>query len=140
MDDLSKIKKKQIFKVPDNYFNEFSSRLQDKIHKEKPVSGVEKIMLFARPKLTLAFLIVGFILIAYVSFKLFLSDNLKTELSANDIAEIIEYNAYDFDENLFIEALEETDFEIIEDAEYTNEIIDYLIEENIDYLTLINEL
>ena len=60
--------------------------------------------------------------------------------SIEQITEIIESNPYDFDENLFLDALEDTIPEEADENLYTEEIINFLLEENIDYETIINEL
>lgn len=65
--ELSKIKKENPFRVPENYFDDFSARLQVRLEAEK--SGVSKnqsrIIQFLKPALGLA---AGFVLIIMLAY------------------------------------------------------------------------
>ena len=64
-----------------------------------------------------------------------------TNIKFRKDCEAIEFNSYDFDEDLFVDVLiNETDFADNNDTEVTDEYIDYLVDDDIDYITLINEL
>ena len=134
---LSGIKKEKTFVVPDGYFNDFPSKLLDKIHKEEQIPFRNKILISIRPKLYLAAVITGIILITYIGIKIISPVSNGYYYSVDQITEIIESNPYDY---LFLDALEDTIPEEINDDLYTDEIINFLLEENIDYETIINEL
>lgn len=88
---LSKIKKDNPFKVPDNYFDDFPARLQMKIDAEnaEPKEKENKIIRFIKPALGLA---AGFALIfmlAYWPLKTFtekqLAKNASTEIETSEM-------------------------------------------------------
>lgn len=89
--ELSKIKKENPFRAPDNYFDDFSARLQMKLEAEKTgiTKNQNKIIQFIKPALGLA---AGFALIfmlAYWPLKTFtphqLANNIDSETEINDM-------------------------------------------------------
>jgi hypothetical protein len=90
--ELSKIKKENPFRIPDNYFDDFSARLQMKLDAEK--TGISKnqnkIIRFLKPALGLA---AGFALIfmlAYWPLKTFTPNQLANNVdSETDISEML---------------------------------------------------
>lgn len=168
MKKLSKIKKENTYKVPDNYFDEFPAKIQSICIaqqsllfsvKEKfipipfplgrgracPVAKRIGGMGFFKPSLRLAtvsFSIVVVLLFSYVIINYYISNNTSTTLSTEEISEILEFNSYNIEEELLVEALiQETGFTITdEDFEQTDELIEYLVDYDIDYETLVYEL
>lgn len=138
-DSISKAGNKLPFSIPDNYFDELPSRIQQRILKEeyKPVG--QKIMAFIRPQLALAAMIIGFVIIGYAGLKLILNN--KNEKNVNEITEIINYYIYEFDEDLFIDAVLESDKELIYTADNgaLEELYNYLYEDDIDLSVLLND-
>ncbi len=137
--NLSKIKKENSFKVPDNYFDDFPTIIQEKIS-TKPTFSFSKYLFFIfRPQFIAVF---SLIVIFFVSYSIF-NSHLKTNtLSSNDIAEYIEQNQYDYDEDLFVDVIvNDPNIDITDDSDKNNkEITDYLINNDIDYSTLVNGL
>lgn len=89
--ELSKIKKENPFRAPDNYFDDFSARLHVKLEAEKlgTSNNQNKIIQFIKPALGLA---AGFALIfmlAYWPLKTFtanqLAKNVDSETEVNDM-------------------------------------------------------
>jgi hypothetical protein len=108
--ELSKIKKENPFRVPENYFDDFSARLQAKLDVEQNAVPVKKnnIIRYLKPAIGLA---AGFALVfslAYWPLKTFtpnqtVESNVQ-EISVNDLlfASAVE----GIDENSFYELLE----------------------------------
>lgn len=110
--ELSKIRKENPFKVPDNYFDDFSARLQVKMEAEK--AGISKnrnkIVQFIKPALGLAAGFALIVMLAYWPLKTFtpnqLANNVDTEI---DISEMLYANMVEgIDVNSFYALLEES--------------------------------
>lgn len=110
--ELSKIRKENPFKVPDNYFDDFSARLQVKMEAEK--AGISKnrnkIIQFIKPALGLAAGFALIVMLAYWPLKTFtpnqLANNVDTEI---DISEMLYANMVEgIDVNSFYALLEES--------------------------------
>jgi len=90
--ELSKIKKENPFRVPENYFDDFSARLQMKLEAEK--KGISKnqnrIIQFLKPALGLAAGFALILMLAYWPLKTFTpnqqANNIATEA---DISEML---------------------------------------------------
>jgi hypothetical protein len=130
------------FEVPARYFESFPSRLQEKIgESQEVVESSESGGLFKlKPYFALAAMIVGFTIIGYTGFRYILDkQTMHGGLSDEEIISYLESNSgYFYDDQLYDVQLEEGT-ETIEE-ELSEEIIEYLVEDEIDYNTLINEL
>jgi len=109
--ELSKIKKENPFRVPDNYFDDFSARLQMRLDAEK--TGISKnqnkIIQFLKPALGLAAGFALIVMLAYWPLKTFtpnqLANNIGTE---TDISEMLYATMVEgIDVNSFYALLEE---------------------------------
>jgi hypothetical protein len=109
--ELSKIKKENPFRVPGNYFEDFSARLQMKLESEKMEAPKKqnKVIQILKPALTMA---AGFALLftlAYWPLKLItpgqLADNTNIEIDTNEMlyANMVE----GIDQNSFFALLDE---------------------------------
>lgn len=134
MDELSKIKKENIFKVPDDYFNEFPARLQQRIIKGRDPGEKRKIITLLRPYISYAASIVGFLLIAYSIYYYLQPDNSFITLTEEEIYEEIAWNSFEIDENLLVDVLiNDTDYGLSNGNDETDEIIDYLLDEVVEF-------
>ena len=81
-------------------------------------------------------------MLSYTIINYYIFSNASTNLSTEEISEILEFNSYNIEEDLLVEALiQETGFTITdEDFEQTDELIEYLVDYDIDYETLVYEL
>ena len=142
MEKESKIKNRNPYKVPDGYFDQLTENIL-----EKAGSGSEtkesrgKIVRLVRPALMLAAAMTGLVIITWVGLKLILPDN---TLNINtEYAEISDYHLNEIDEMSIIELLleeESTDDETYTDAEEEDsDIIEYLLDNNIDYSTILEQ-
>ncbi len=110
---LSEIKKENPFGTPENYFDDFSARLQARIEAEKEVVPTKqnRIIRFIKPAIGLAasFLLVA--LLVYWPVKLYLSDeiadsNLQSDTYEDEFSNMV---VESIDENSFYTLLAEPD-------------------------------
>ncbi|QGY45436.1 hypothetical protein GM418_17680 [Maribellus comscasis] len=101
--ELSKIKKENPFRVPENYFDDFSARLQMKIEAEKKVVPAPKksIIQLLKPAISLAASFALIFLLVYWPLKSFLPNKLAE-------SNTIEIESYD-NENQYLTLLEGID-------------------------------
>lgn len=114
---LSKMKKDHPFSVPDNYFDDFSARLQTKLEAEKHVLPKQKnrVIRLLKPAIGLAASFLLVVMLVYWPIKSFLPNI----LSKNTIAETATIEDGDpyraiierIDENTFFAILEEPEQE-----------------------------
>ena len=109
--ELSKIKKENPFRVPDNYFDDFSARLQMKLDAENTGNSKNqnKIIQFLKPALGLAAGFALIVMLAYWPLKTFTpnqqANNADTEM---DISEMLYASMVEgIDVNSFYALLEE---------------------------------
>lgn len=112
--ELSKIKKENPFRTPDNYFDDFSARLQMQIDAEKraKVPGKIRFIQILKPALGLAASFALIFMLVYVPLKTFmphhvatLAENTEEYDTETGILNYIE----NIDESSFISLLNETD-------------------------------
>lgn len=137
--ELSKIKKENPFRAPDNYFDDFSARLQIKLEAEKKGTTINqnKIIQFIKPALGLA---AGFALIfmlAYWPLKTFtpnqLANNTDSETEFNDMlyATMVE----GIDVNSFYALLDEPNGSV----QYSDDDLEEFIKANISEYDIYSE-
>lgn len=138
---LTKIKRGNPYSVPENYFEELPGRIQEAIHVQKETEPVKPFTFRAiRPQLAVAASIIAFAVIGYFGYKLIHSDNSASELTSDELAEYVEYYSSEIDEDLFIELLDENKLPKANFFDLSDEIITYLVDENIDYQSIIELL
>ena len=141
--EFSGLKMENPFRVPDNYFDNLPEKIQVNIRaREKAVSKpVTRIVDYLKPHLALAAAILGFALIGYTGFRYFINRNSDSQISNHEIAEYMDFYSNDVDNTLIIELLEEQEQQPVEtNDDLSEEIIDYLLNENIDIYTIANQL
>ncbi len=91
--ELSKIRKENPFGTPQNYFDDFSARMQSKLEEEKHPTLVEKprIIQLLKPVLGLAASFALIFMLVYVPLKTFINPSQITE-----VAQASEYSDTDF--------------------------------------------
>jgi hypothetical protein len=137
---LSKLKKELPFKAPENYFDNFSARLQMKLEAEKKVVPQQKsgIIRFLKPAIGLAASFALIFMLVYWPLKTFMQTDVAeleetAEYSDSEFLNIIE----DLDESSFFALIEESngteDFSDDDLVAYVSEnFTDYEIFENIE--------
>lgn len=128
--ELSKIKKENPFKVPDNYFDDFSARLQMKLDAEKEDVPKQrnKIIQILKPALSIA---AGFALLftlAYWPLKLITPDQqANNTVIETDLNEILFANMVEgIDQNSFYALLDEPN----NSAQLSNEDLAVIVNSN----------
>jgi len=144
--NLSKINKDNPFQIPEDYFDDFPLRLSEKIHARKAPGIYEKYLLALRPYMAIAALFIGVVIIGTIFYNVFSPEKNIQESKTNEIAEIISEDAYYLSEESIIEIIYMNDV-VHEDEQagdskdnLTNEVIDYLINEEIDIIDIIDAL
>lgn len=137
-----KIENKNPFSVPEGYFENFPSRIQEKIVSEtREPNRIKQFFHVVKPQLALGFMIAGFALIAITAIDTIMSNRVKSSVSNEVYTRIIEVDASEYSEQQFIDILLEEEKKSFEQQkEETDEYIHYLMDEGIDYGTLIDEL
>jgi len=134
--------KENPFLVPDGYFEDLPSRIQERITsgKEEHVWALRLFQL-VKPQFALAFMIVAFAVITLTTIDLILSGRKDAVNNNNMYTRIIEVDASEFSEQHFLDVLLEGEKkEDIKKQEEMDFYIHYLVDEDIDYATLIDEL
>lgn len=132
---LDQIKKEKPFSVPKNYFEVLPQVITDKKLKNKNIENVFDKLSYRI--LAPTFTVLAIIAIVY----LIPNENNEMELTGDQISEIIlTENLHEFDEDLIYSVYSETLIEEPVNEESDEEIIDYLINNNIDINSIIEEL
>ncbi|NBC82772.1 MAG: hypothetical protein GVY19_05265 [Bacteroidetes bacterium] len=133
------LKKSTPFKVPEGYFDEFASRVQERIHDKQQPGLWEKIVQFLKPQLALTTVFATAALIIFVAIKVFIDDD--PVAGNNQLSDIYEIYMYDLSEEQIMEMIYATEESTeINEATYEEEIIDYLLNEGFEITELYEEL
>lgn len=130
------------FSVPKGYFENFPTQMQERIiSKQKDYNWVIRLLNYIKPQFALGFMIIAFGIIAYSAVNFILSNKVSNGIDSDFYTRIIEVDASEYSEQHFIDILLEDEKKIeIEKKEETDFYINYLVDEDIDYGTLIDEL
>ncbi len=128
------------FKAPEGYFEHFAERLQTRMQVEEERSWMSRTYQLIRPQLAMAAIIIGFVAISYTGIRIILNDR-TTEPSVMEIAYALDGYLYDMDDELLITTIidEEIEIEWINGGYGSDDIMDYLMEEELDFTNLIDE-
>lgn len=140
MASLNEIPKKNPFKVPENYFDEVNRKILSAASDVKPKSDNIRLNYRFRTRLAIAAAVAGLVLLSYTGLKLITNDRKASQISEIFSIEENESIINDID----IQTLEDNVFSsgiTIETSELTgNEIIDYLLLENIEISDIYEKL
>ncbi len=129
------------FKVPEGYFDSLPTRIQDRIAtNENRQSIFSQIRLVIKPQLAFAAAFIAVALIAVTTLEYIFKDKTKLPASTGVYTRIIEVDASEFTEQHFIDVLLDENKKSIDNKKNSDCYIDFLVDENIDYTTLIDEL
>ena len=139
---LESLKKQDLYKVPDNYFEMLVPKLQDKINaKENKRESVFAIFKH-KPVLAYSTLLVSVTFIVFVGFKtlwpVFSYQSEKT-MKSDDIALFLDNQAFSIDDQTLANSIE-GDKVVIKPHAEQNDTIKYLLDNNIDPNEILNEL
>lgn len=136
---LELLRKELPFKVPEGYFDELPARIQNLcVGEEKEKTQVSLFQLVkAQMSLAAGFIIlVGLALAGYYFIK---PPADKVMLTNDDYIEIVEKHITDFDEGHLLNAVKDSREIHTPSNDMTEEMIRYLLKENLDYVTLMEE-
>ena len=138
---LSSLKKENHFSVPQNYFDEFPMKIKSRIDEQEATSATFSLSWFFDYKVLAP---VGVCVIVILGVLFFNAPNQTLELeelTADEIEQSLEYYGYpSVDDNILAELYtEETESQTQEELS-EEEIIHYLLEENVDVSQIYNEL
>ncbi len=127
--------KKLPFEVPDSYFEYLPSRVVDRLDEER----VPRTRTFSRV-LAMAAVFVGLLAVGYAGFRIVSPRENLPLLSEKELNETMEHLAWEMDEDMLVSAVLESDVILApESSDATDEIIQYLSEEDIDFSDLLND-
>lgn len=130
------------FSVPKGYFEDFPTKIQERIISDnKEYAWAIKLFRFIKPQFALGFIIIAFAVIAITTINFILSNRTNTGIDSDLYTRIIEVDAAEFSEQHFIDVLLEDEKKIDDHKQEESDFyIHYLVDEDIDYGTLIDEL
>ena len=134
MTNKGKIKNDNPFRVPDNYFDEVKKDIREKTRSAGNKKNKTRISVVLKPAIMMAAAMLAFVIISYSILKLLFPEYNSAE--KQNFSELV----YDFDEAELIDELvgHNNDEEALP-AE-RSEIIDYLMDNNVDYHSIIEYL
>lgn len=126
--ELSKLKKENPFRAPENYFDDFSARLQMKLEAEKQVtiSRKPRFIQLIKPALGLAASFAIIFMLVYVPMKTFMSKEINTVADTRENETGIENLLDQMDEMSFFAVLTENN----EEANFTSDDLDMYVSAN----------
>ncbi len=130
------------FKVPEGYFDELPTRIQDFCLAHAPITSSEPERSFfgvLKAQLALASGFVGLVLLAFAGYYYLQPKPPVDALTNGDFIEIVRVDVTDFDEAQ-LHSLQEnhSPYDSLTN-DRTDEMIQYLLEENVDYVTLMEQ-
>ena len=128
------------FKVPENYFEDLPLRIQDRLESTAERKSTSFYPAF-RSRMAIAAMFIGLLAVGYGGFRILSGSGADLFLSADEKIEAIEYFGYDLDDELLIAAILDSDIEFTQTTEpsESDELIQYLSEEEIDFSKLLND-
>jgi len=125
------------FKVPEGYFNELPNAIINKIN--SPEINKPKTILLSKRILSYAASFIGFLIILFIGYNYFFTQTY--EITPDEMVNYIESNSYSYHEN---EIADMIDYEYSAENSTlelnSDDVIEYLLAEEIDYYTIINEM
>jgi len=136
--ELNDIEKKNIFRAPENYFEEFPQKMQGIIQREQSTT---RMQLRWKPVISLASIVLIALVIYLIPGKSSDTENFISDFSESEVVEYLANTGYDA-ETLIISTVSEEDIDALliknnpEEEYLFNEMYydDILLEENIEIL------
>jgi hypothetical protein len=132
-EEIPGMSRKIPFGVPDNYFDELPSRIQERVSKT-PAISISRVYPVRRT-LALAAMFIGLVTVGYFGLRMILNGRDARMLSGEEVTTAIEYYGYQFDDDMLIAAIIESDIDLDpQDVDNeTDAIIEFLSDEEIDF-------
>ena len=128
------------FEVPDSYFDNLPGRIQDRLS-ETGKNQTRGPQMSIRPILAMAAMFIGLIAVGYTGFRFLTERGTSPYLSGDELVEAIEFFVYEIDEEMLISEIIESNLALSPESSdsQTEEIIQYLSEEDLDLNGLLND-
>jgi hypothetical protein len=132
-EEIPGISRKIPFGVPDNYFNELPLRIQERVSETRELTLPR--LYPVRRTLAMAAIFIGLVTVGYFGLRMIQNGQDARMLSGDEVSTAIEYFGYQFDDDMLIAAIVESDIDIDpQDNDYESDaIIEYLSNEEIDF-------
>ena len=137
--NLSNMKKDSPFRVPEDYFDNFAARLENKIQQENKPQHRSKLYLLRKPYLAVAATFAGLIIMAVTVLRVVETKHTSNGLTNEEIMAYIQDDIYDYDEYTIIENLKPEKSINIKSELNDDEIIKYLVNDGVDVSTISDE-
>lgn len=137
---LEELKKENPYKVPDNYFDTFTSRLKDRIAEIEEPKPAKSYFFRLKPYYAVSFMVLAVAFIAYLSVNvIFTGPKNNNVLSNDEIAAYFNNAPQEIDESMLMEQLNQTKHEPAVQNQQ-NDTINYLLNADIDDNDILSEL
>ena len=125
--------RKNPFGVPDNYFEDFPSRIQERLSGTPSIT--QQRVYPIRRTLAMAAMFIGLLTVGYFGLRMIMNGQDAGMLSEDEVSTAIEYYDLQFDDDMLIAAIVEFDIDLEpQDSDYESDaIIEYLSSEEIDF-------
>ena len=137
---LSGISKDKPFNVPEHYFEDFPERMLDRIRENRKIPVRHRNLLVLKPYLAAAMIIVVAVISGILIFR---NPDGKGSLPdlQTEISQVVEWELYSISEETILEVMQDDSYldETI-DQDPSDEIIDYLLNEDIPVDALLDAL
>ena len=132
-EEIPGMSRKIPFGVPDNYFDELPSRIQERLS-ETPSVSISRVYPVRR-SLAMAAMFIGLVTVGYFGMKMILNGQDARMLSGDEVSTAIEYFGDQFDDDMLIAAIIESDIDFgpKDIGNESDVIIEYLSSEEIDF-------
>lgn len=129
-DDLPGMSRKLPFRVPEDYFEKLPGRIMDRLEVSKP-----RFLITWQRQLAYAATVAILISVGIFGIRYFSDRTNGIILTADEIMDAIEYYGYDFDDDLLVSAVIESDAVVFPETPEVDpeQIIEYLAEDYIDF-------
>jgi hypothetical protein len=136
-EEIPGMSRKIPFGVPDNYFDELPSRIQERLSETQalPVPRIYPVW----QRLAMAAIFIGLVTVGYFGLRMIQNGQNARMLSGEEVSAAIEYFGYQFDDDMLIAAIVESDIDL-DPQDIDNEtdaIIEFLSSEEIDFNEII---
>ena len=127
------------FTVPNNYFEQLPTHIQNICLSHQKPSNVYSLLEVIKSQLALASGFLAFVVIAIAGYYYLQPHEQNLVLSNDDYIEIVQKNITEFDEVLIMNEMKDPKKNQLPKHDLTEEMIRYLVQENIDYVTLMEQ-
>lgn len=136
---LQNTKQENPFSVPEGYFNDLQQRIQEKIKAER--EGTEKeVEQLRMPRLIWISAVAAIFVIGFFIARNLNKTGAEQPLTQEEIAYAFEQEILDLDELELLDNLDEMNQNLESEHRYSEEIIMYLLDEDIEIDKIVNEL